>query len=126
MRNETARNFAPPPERYDGQHESQFRRDLHSQIQAMIERLPTPLVATATWNPANMAADGDIATTTVDVRGAVVGDPVSVGLTTLAGQNCIIAGKVSAADQVEVVLFNKSGGALDLASGTLTVIVWKV
>jgi hypothetical protein len=126
MRNETARNFAPPPDRYDGQHEAQFRRDLHAQIQAMLERLPTPLVATATWNPADIAADGGITTTTVDVRGAALGDPVSVGLTTLAGQDAIIAGKVSAADVVEVVLFNKSGGALNLASGTLTVVVWKV
>jgi hypothetical protein len=125
MRNETARTLPKPEVRYAEENEREFRRELETQLREMLLRLPTPLVATDTWNPASIANDA-VGTTTVTVRGAKVGDPASVGFSSLTTENALLTGKVSAANTVEVVLLNKTGAAMDLASGTLTVVVWKV
>lgn len=82
------------------------------------------LVGQATWDPGNLV-NGTQATTTVAVTGAVVGDPVSVGFSNSL-QAMQLTAYVSAADTVTAVLQNNTGGALDLASGTLKVTVDKV
>jgi hypothetical protein len=83
------------------------------------------LTGTATTDLASIA-DGAALTTTVTVTGAVAGDPViGIGHTALTTEDLLVTGKVSAADTVEIVLHNKSGGAVDLASGTIRVVVAK-
>jgi hypothetical protein len=81
------------------------------------------LKATATWDPASIASGGTV-TTTVTVSGASLGD------FTLASFSLTIAGLqltsyVSAANVVTAVLSNLTGAAVDLASGTLAVLVLK-
>lgn len=82
------------------------------------------LTASGTWDPGNMAADGDATATTITVTGAAVGNQVSASLTTIGANNVLISAHVQAADTVRVTLLNKTGGALDIASGTLAVKVW--
>lgn len=82
-----------------------------------------PLMASTTYDPPSLA-DGAGVTTTIVVTGAAVGDFVTVSfsqdlqgitLTAYAYQN----------DGVAVRFQNESGGVVDLASGTLRVIVQK-
>ena len=74
-----------------------------------------------TWDPGNVN-NGAQATTTVTATGVVLADAdlVTVGFSNdLQGMQ--LTGYVSANDVVTVVLRNGTGGALDLASGTLRV-----
>lgn len=80
------------------------------------------LKGTATWNPASIANDA-MASTTVTVTGAVVGQPVFVGYSSITAAGWALSGSVTAADTVTVTLVNKTGGAVDLPSGTVTVYV---
>jgi hypothetical protein len=78
---------------------------------------------TGTWDPASIAS-GATVTTTLTVSGASLGD------FTLASFSLTIAGLqltsyVSAANTVTVALSNLTGSAVDLASGTLAVLVLK-
>lgn len=83
---------------------------------------PEPLTSSATWNPASVA-DKSSTTTNITVTGAVLGNAVSPSFSlSLAGLQ--LTGYVSAADTVTVVLSNLTGGAVDLASGTLKVRVY--
>lgn len=79
--------------------------------------------ATATIDPGNIVSPGQIAVTAT-VYGAVLGDHVSFSapydLQQLQG-----TAYVSAADTVTVMLRNGTGGAIDLASGTWSFIVFK-
>ncbi len=78
------------------------------------------LLGSATYDAPSIAAGGTT-TTTVTVTGAAMGDKVdgiSFGVS-LAG--LVASGYVSAADTVTVVLFNPTGGAVDLASTTVRV-----
>jgi hypothetical protein len=79
------------------------------------------LVGSKTWDPANMATDGSVTSTTVTVTGAAVGDPCFASLSTIGANNVLISAHVSSAGTVTVVLENRTGGALDIASGTLRV-----
>lgn len=82
-----------------------------------------PLRAQATYDAASLV-DGAGATTTVDCKGAALGQFVDVAHSVnLAG--ITVTGWVSAADTVSVRFQNESGGTLDLASGTLEVRVSK-
>lgn len=83
------------------------------------------LTATATWNPANMAADGNVVSTTITVTGAAVGDVCYASHDQIGANDVLVSAHVQAADTVRVLLQNKTGGALDIASGTLRVLVWK-
>jgi len=70
-------------------------------------------------------ADGAKASTTVTVTGAALGDfviGVSVGV---SAAGALLTGYVSAPDTVTVDLHNETGGAVDLASTTLRVLVRK-
>jgi hypothetical protein len=85
---------------------------------------PDALLGSATWDPASVA-DGAIASTTVTVTGAVAGDVALASHPGITVAGAILHAQVTAADTVTVTLLNKTGGALDLASGTLRVRVMK-
>jgi hypothetical protein len=74
---------------------------------------------TATYDPANLA-DGAGVTTTVDAPGAQLGDYVAATFS-LPLQGVLLLGWVSAVGTVSVRFQNESGGAVDLASGTIKV-----
>lgn len=77
------------------------------------------LIGSKTYDPGSIAAAGTT-TTTVTVSGATLGDAFLPSFSlSLAGLQ--MTAYVSAADTVTVVLFNPTAGAVDLASGTLTV-----
>lgn len=79
--------------------------------------------ASETWDPASIAV-GAMEAKDISVSGAVVGDfavaSFSNDLTDLA-----LDAQVTATDTVTCVLSNNTGGAVDLASGTITVRVLK-
>lgn len=77
-----------------------------------------------TWDAASIAA-GSYEAEDVMVPGAAVGDYVMVSLNTMVTNDMMISGHVSAADTVKVILFNPTSGAIDLGSGTLSVLVFK-
>lgn len=84
---------------------------------------PRYLSGSGTWDPASVA-NGASTTTTVSVTGAVMGDHVTVSFS-LDLLGCSLSGFVSAANTVTVVLSNLSGGAVNLASGTVSAKVWR-
>ena len=79
---------------------------------------------TATWNPGSIN-NGAQSSTDVTVTGAAVGDPAFAGFTSITAAGWVISAIVTGADTVKVTLVNHTGGAVDLASGTVTAIVWK-
>jgi hypothetical protein len=70
------------------------------------------------YDPPNLA-DGAGTTTTVTVTGVALGDLATVSFS-LDLQGITVTAWVSAANTVSVRFQNESGGALDLASGTLS------
>ena len=77
----------------------------------------------AAYDPPSIA-DGAQATTTVTVTGAALGDFVLASFSlSLAG--VIMTAYVSAADTVTILLQNETGAAVDLAAGTLKVVLIK-
>jgi len=83
------------------------------------------LATTATWNPASISA-GSYEDTDVTVAGAAVSDHVMVSLSSMLTDVMMISGHVSDVDTVKVVLFNPTASPVNLASGTLNVLVFKV
>lgn len=81
------------------------------------------LSASTTWDPPSIA-DGASAATTLTVGAAALGDAVVASFSNSLGGLALCA-QVSAANTVEARLINNSGGAVDLASGTLRVQVIK-
>jgi hypothetical protein len=81
------------------------------------------LTATATYDPVSLTT-GSQTSTTVTVTGAALGDFVSASFSV---DNALIQVTVyvSAANTVTLVLRNGTAGTIDLASGTLTVKVWR-
>lgn len=78
-------------------------------------------VTTATWDPPSIA-NGASASTTITVADAALGDSVVASFSLdLAGLG--LFAYVSAANIVTVVLVNATGGAVDLASGTVSIAV---
>lgn len=74
------------------------------------------LNGSATIDPASIAASAT-ATTTITVTGAAVGDFVMVA-PGVDLNGLIYSAYVSAADTVEIALYNPTAGAVDLASST--------
>lgn len=85
--------------------------------------LANVLNGSATYDPPSLT-DGSETSITVTVTGAVLGD-FALASFSLSTQGIKLAAEVTAADTVTVNLNNKTGGTLDLASGTLRVRVWK-
>lgn len=75
------------------------------------------LRGSAVFDPANLV-DGAGVTTTVTVSGAVVGDMTRASFS-LDLQGILLTSWVSAANTVSVRFQNETGGAIDLASGTI-------
>jgi hypothetical protein len=81
------------------------------------------LTGTATYDPANLT-NGSGATTDVTVAGARLGDIAKVSFS-LDLQGIKMFGWVNASNNVKVRFENHTGGAINLASGTITVAVEK-
>lgn len=81
------------------------------------------LSTTATWNPGNLIAGAQTSVATT-LTGAALGDEVTCSFS-LDLQLLQLTGHVSSANTVTVVLRNGTGGAIDLASGTLRVSVFQ-
>jgi hypothetical protein len=77
-----------------------------------------------TWNPSAIAAL-DYEALSIAVPGAAIGDFVDVSLSSILTNDMQLTGHVSAADTVRVILFNPTSGSINLASGDLTVLVYK-
>lgn len=75
-----------------------------------------------TWDPGSIA-DGDEEAKEVTVTGAALGD-FAVASFSLDVADLALSASVTAADTVTVVLSNNTGGAIDLASGTIRVRVF--
>jgi hypothetical protein len=85
------------------------------------------LTGTKVFDWASLASGATALNTTVTVTGAALGDVVlgcSMSVAVPAG--CFLQGQVTGADTVTVTLYNISGGAVDLASGTLRAVVARV
>jgi hypothetical protein len=82
------------------------------------------LYGSANYNPNNLA-DGAGETTTVTVTGAALGDYVDSISFSLDLQGILLTAWVSSANTVSVRFQNETGGAIDLASGTLRAVVTK-
>lgn len=78
---------------------------------------------TATWDPDSIS-NGSSTSTAVTVSGASLGD-YAVASFSLSLQGLGLSAYVSAANTVTVVLSNLTGAAVNLASGTLSVLVLK-
>lgn len=74
----------------------------------------------AVYDPGNLTA-GSSTSTTVTATGAAVGDRVITPSFSLSLGGLMTSGYVSAANTVTVTFFNPTGGAVNLASGTLRV-----
>ena len=85
---------------------------------------PTILQEKATWNPGNVAADGASAVFPVTVTGAKVGDHAIAAHDQMDGNRITIVAEVTATDTVSVRLVNSGANAVDLDSGSLSVIVF--
>lgn len=79
--------------------------------------------ASATWDPGSIS-DGDEAATDVTVTGAEVGDFALASFSNDVSDLTLDA-QVTAANTVTCVLANNTGGAIDLASGTIYVRVFR-
>lgn len=85
--------------------------------------VPTILTAAATFD-AGSIADGDEEAKEVTVAGAALGDYAYV-IPGIDVADLVITATVTAEDTITVILANNTGGAIDLASQTLTVYVDK-
>lgn len=77
--------------------------------------LPT---ASATYDPPNIVVGG-LASTTIAVPGAAIGDFALASFSVVPPAGLIITAYVSAADTVTVVFYNGTASDVNLASGTL-------
>jgi hypothetical protein len=82
------------------------------------------LTGTLVWDPGSVP-DNAATTTTFAVPGASVGDIVTVAFSTYVTAGAFMVAHVYAPGQVVVALYNRSGAALDLASGTVRVDIHK-
>jgi uncharacterized membrane protein len=102
------------PSKYDAATFAEFLRQ--------IERFTNGfLIGETTYDPPNLV-DGTGTTTTVTVAGAVLGD-FAIASFSNDLQGITLTAFVSAAHTASVRFQNESGGALDLASGTLRALV---
>jgi hypothetical protein len=90
----------------------------------LLQRIASYIVASATYDPPSIANAASAFPPAIIVTGAALGDTVLASFSvSLVGLQ--VSAYVSAVDQVQAVFSNLSGGAIDLASGTLTVTVFK-
>lgn len=89
-----------------------------------VRQTVTALTSTATWDPANLAT-GASATTTITVRGAVLGNRAVAAPSIALPDGFLLTATVSATDTVKVVLANVGGSTTDVSSHTVTVQVFQ-
>ena len=82
-----------------------------------------PLRATLSYDPASLA-DGAGVSQAVTVTGAALGDEATAAFS-VSTQGIILNAQVTAANTVTVRFQNETGGAIDLAAGTIYVTVRK-
>jgi hypothetical protein len=82
------------------------------------------LTGSATFDPPSLA-DGAGTSTTVTVTGAALGDVALVSFS-LSTQGITVTANVTAINTVTVRFQNETGGVIDLASGTLGVMIIKL
>lgn len=82
------------------------------------------IVATGGWDPGSIVTNQS-ATVSITATGAEVGDPVVASFDSYAGQADFLLSAQATNDLVKVTLFNNSGAAVDFATGTVKVIVFK-
>lgn len=80
---------------------------------------PSPLGGSATWDPASIASGGSTSTT-VSLLRSDIGDPCIVKHS-VSLQGLMTFASTTSANTATVTLFNPTGGAIDLASHTVTV-----
>ncbi|MCH8290267.1 right-handed parallel beta-helix repeat-containing protein [Candidatus Poribacteria bacterium] len=85
--------------------------------------LETFLTGSVTWDPGSIA-DAAVVSTTVTVTGAQITDFALAVFDSVTGIDVLISAFVQSGNTVRVVLMNKTGAPLDLASGTLSVSVF--
>lgn len=90
-----------------------------------LRRRATVFSATVVYNAPNLVSLG-YASTTVTVAGARLGDVAVAHIDTQGTNDLVITACVQTGNTVRVVLFNPTGGPIDLASGNLTVNVFRV
>ena len=121
--------FLDQPPRFDTDPSRDKVRDVAEHLDAVVEYLerlrrrlqriiPHYHSGTATYDPPNLA-DGTGTTTTVTVTGALLGE-VAVASFSLDTQGITVTAWVSSADTVSVRFQNETGGALNIAEGTLS------
>lgn len=98
--------------------------NLFDELRTHLVDILNHIEASKTYNPPDVTS-GSTTTTNVTVPGAALGDTVVFVTFSLGLQGMIMTGYVSAAGTVTVILYNPTGGAINLASGTLTVGVRK-
>ena len=81
------------------------------------------LVKSASWNPAEIA-DGDEEAKEVTVTGAALGD-FALASFSVDVADLVLDAQVTVANTVTCILANNTGGAINLAAGTLYVFVIK-
>jgi|10_taG_2_1085330.scaffolds.fasta_scaffold173829_2 hypothetical protein len=89
----------------------------------LLDKLGSALKGSATWDPSSIG-DGDEQAAGITVTGAELGDFVLASLSVDVDDMALTA-DVTAANLVTVVLSNNTGGAKDLASSTVSVLVIK-
>lgn len=82
------------------------------------------LTGSATWNPSSIG-DGNEEATEVTVTGASLGDYVIGVSFSLDVEDLVLDAQVTSANTVTCILANNTGGAIDLAEGTVRVVVMK-
>lgn len=85
---------------------------------------PRPLIGSAVYDLASLV-DAAGASTTVTVVGANLGDFCESSLS-VSTQGITVTCNVSAANTATIRFQNETAGTLDLASGTLRAVVWRV
>jgi hypothetical protein len=100
---------------------NQWLFELHSWLSNL--HVNQMLPGSATWD-AGSIADGDEEAKDVTITGAALGDYVLASLS-IDVADLVLTAQVTAADTVTASLANNTGGAIDLASATLYVMVIK-
>lgn len=93
-------------------------------LERLISQLDVSFTGSDTWNPASIA-DGNEEAKEVTVTGAALGD-YAIASFSLDVADLVLDAQVTAANTVTCILANNTGGAIDLASGTVRVLVLKL
>lgn len=96
-------------------------RDLDVWLERLVSQLDVSLTGSITWDP-NSIANGAEEAKEVTVTGATLGD-YAIASFSLDVADLVLDAQVTVADTVTCILANNTGGAIDLASGTVYVLV---